>query len=119
MFLLYHLDVIEESRDLFLELSERYPVYILSNFQDGPFDKLVGANSFMRKARGMVVSGKVNMMKPELGIYRYLLDTYDLVAGECFFIDDLVENIEACWEVGMKGVVFDEGLGARGLCHNL
>ncbi len=102
----YHLDLIFETQDLFLELSETFPLYILSNFQDEPFDKLVSRNSFLRKAKGAVVSGKVQCMKPEPEIYAHLLHSYALNPKETLFIDDLEANIEACRAVGMKGIVF-------------
>lgn len=103
-----HLDVIEESKTLFLELTKTHPVYILSNFQDQPFDTLLDAHPFLKKAKGMVVSGKVNMMKPEKEIYHHLLDTHNIPAKTSFFIDDRAENIQACKDVGMNGIVFDD-----------
>lgn len=46
------------------------------------------------------------MVKPDPGIYLYLFQTYGLKPEECFFIDDLEDNIEAGRKLGMDGIVF-------------
>lgn len=101
-----HLDLIEDSKILFDTLCKTHDVYILSNFQDEPFDLLLRHYPFMNQAKGMVVSAKVNLAKPERAIYTHLLQTFNLDPSSCVFIDDREENIEACIEVGMKGIVF-------------
>ena len=101
-----HLIPIAETKALFLRCVDSHNVYILSNFQDKPFDRLLEAHPFLKKALGMVVSAKVNMMKPERGIYQYLLETYDLLPSDCLFIDDLDANIAAARKVGMHGIVY-------------
>lgn len=45
-------------------------------------------------------------------MYRYLFETYSLDPAECFFIDDLRENIEAGRALGMDGIIFDGDLDA-------
>ncbi len=102
-----HLDVIEGTRDLFLQLGKRFPLYLLSNFQAEAFDVLLQANPFLNQATGMVVSGQINMMKPEPEIYDYLLSTHNLNPSETVFIDDLAENIAAARVAGMHGIVFE------------
>ena len=46
------------------------------------------------------------MAKPDPAIYRYLFETFSLNPRECFFIDDLEENIEIGRSLGMDGLVF-------------
>ena len=55
---------------------------------------------------GIVFSAPVKMAKPDPEIYQYLFRTYGLNPKECFFIDDLEENIEAGKQLGMDGIVF-------------
>lgn len=102
----HHLRVIEGSKNIFLKLKQNYPVFILSNFQAKAFDQLLALNPFLKEADGFVVSGKLNMMKPEPEIYHHLLDSFNLIASETLFIDDLPENIEGCRSVGMQGILF-------------
>lgn len=55
---------------------------------------------------GIVFSAPVKMAKPDPAIYRYLFQTYGLNPEECFFIDDLKENIETGKKLGMDGIIF-------------
>jgi HAD superfamily hydrolase (TIGR01509 family) len=57
---------------------------------------------------GMVISGKVHMLKPNPEIYEYFLERYSLKAEECVFIDDRPENIVGAALVGIKGIVFKD-----------
>ena len=90
------------------ELKDKgYKVYLLSNYPSFIFEIHQKEKfSFLPYVDGKVVSGYVKMIKPELDIYQLLLDTYELNAEECVFLDDKPENIEAAIEIGMKGIVF-------------
>lgn len=46
------------------------------------------------------------MAKPEPEIYQYLFNRFDLKPEDCFFIDDLEENIKTGKFLGMDGIVF-------------
>lgn len=56
---------------------------------------------------GRIVSAECKLVKPQLEIYRLLLDTYCLKAEECLFIDDSPINVEAAVCAGLRGIVFD------------
>jgi FMN phosphatase YigB (HAD superfamily) len=104
----YHLDIVNGSKDIFNSLLENnYKVYLLTNFQDEPFDRLIETHPFLKKAHGEVVSAKVKMLKPEPEIYEHLLQKYQLVAEECVFVDDKKENIDAAQAMGIHGIVFE------------
>ncbi|MBO5031148.1 MAG: HAD family phosphatase [Lachnospiraceae bacterium] len=84
-------------------------VYLLSNY---PRDLFIlhtecGCFPFLDKVDGKVVSGFVQMVKPNADIYERLMKEYGLEASECVFIDDRAENIEAARALGMKGIVFE------------
>ncbi len=102
----YHLHLINGSRELFLTLKNRYPVYLLSNFQAVPYSKLREIHPFLYQADGAIISAHHNCMKPEPDIYHKLLSKYRLQAEECVFIDDLAENIAAAKTIGMSGIIF-------------
>jgi putative hydrolase of the HAD superfamily len=44
---------------------------------------------------GVVISCRVQLIKPEPAIYAYLLEQYGLEASQTVFIDDTVVNLEA------------------------
>ncbi len=100
------LPLLSGSQELFESLAKKYPIYLLSNFQDKPFEQLLQLHPFLHQAKGMVVSAKVKMMKPEDPIYNYLLQTHSLQASECLFLDDKKENIATAQKHGMHGIVF-------------
>lgn len=102
----YHLHLIDGSREIFLNLKQIYPMYLLSNFQAVPYSKLREINPFLYQADGAIISAHHQCMKPEAKIYHKLLEKYQLIPEETVFIDDLKENIDAAIKLGMKGIVF-------------
>ena len=83
-----------------------YRTYILSNFSGKAFRDCKEELDYVSKVDGAVISYRVNMIKPDPGIYRYLLDTYDINPQEAVFIDDNEENIEAAKKFGINTVLF-------------
>ncbi len=97
------------------ELKDKgYQVYLLSNYPSFAFELHVKHKfNFLPYVDGKIVSGYVKMIKPEPEIYQLLIQTYNLKAEECVFLDDKQENIEAAIEMGMKGIVFQSYEQAR------
>lgn len=54
----------------------------------------------------LVISAEVGAAKPEARIYQIALEQAQVRAEEAVFVDDVVDNIEACERVGMKGILF-------------
>ena len=82
-----------------------YRLYVLSNASSSfyrYFPRLVDPAYF----DGIVVSCDVHLIKPDIRIFRHLLDTYALKPEECFFIDDLEENVKGAQKAGIQGAVF-------------
>ena len=103
---IYHLNLINGTRALFLKLKKIYPIYLLTNFQAVPFSQLREMHPFLYQADGAVVSAHHQLMKPEPDIYQLLLSKFNLDPKETVFIDDLDANIEAARSFGIKGIVF-------------
>ncbi len=55
---------------------------------------------------GIVFSCRIQKVKPEPGIYEYLLREHGLDPAETVFIDDLKENLEAAAAFGIRTVQF-------------
>lgn len=82
-----------------------YRLYVLSNASNSfyqYFPRFAPLDYF----DGTVVSCDIHMIKPDVRIYRYLLDKYKLVPEECFFIDDMADNIAGAEKAGIRGSVF-------------
>ena len=56
---------------------------------------------------GEVISCETHTIKPEIEIYRTLLEEYALEASETMFIDDRKENVEAAATLGIIPFHFD------------
>lgn len=55
---------------------------------------------------GVVVSSDIHMIKPDAGIYQYILEKYHLIAQESLFVDDMEYNVEGAKAVGLHAEVF-------------
>ena len=44
--------------------------------------------------------------KPDLMIYKMVINQLQIPAEDCFFVDDLTENIEAARKIGMQAHQF-------------
>jgi HAD superfamily hydrolase (TIGR01509 family) len=81
-----------------------FKLYFLSNFPEDIFDELFEEYEFFRFFDGGIVSSKVKLSKPDIRIFKVLLEKYSLSAQECLFIDDIEINVRAADSVGMKGL---------------
>ena len=83
-----------------------YSIYLLSNASTRFAEVAKQYYSILNVFDGIVFSAPLKLAKPDPAIYRYLFDTYQLKPEECFFLDDLSENIAAGQALGMNGLVF-------------
>lgn len=89
-------------------LAEREtPLYALTNFSEEKYVETYERFAFFRRFSGVVVSGRVGLLKPDAAIYRLLLESYGLDPSSCFFIDDSAANVEAARNVGMHAARFE------------
>jgi 2-haloacid dehalogenase len=88
----------------------------LTNFNGETFDEVSQRFGFFRHFRGLTVSGRVGMVKPESGIFQRHIAAFDLVPQATLFIDDVAANVEAARDAGWQAVQF---LGPDRLRHDL
>jgi HAD superfamily hydrolase (TIGR01509 family) len=60
--------------------------------------------------RGIVISGEVQMMKPEPEVFAHLLEKYELRPEQSVFVDDLSANVDAAKRVGLHGILFKDAV---------
>lgn len=58
---------------------------------------------------GVLFSAEVKCMKPQKEIYAHFFNRFGLKPEECFFIDDLDNNIQGARDCGMDGYCFADG----------
>ncbi len=82
-----------------------YNVYLLSNATPRFFDRYqdIPALTLMD---GYFISALYKLLKPQKEIYEAFCNKFSLKPEECFFIDDMPQNIEGARNYGMKGHVF-------------
>src|SRR5262245_5357563 len=87
---------IQGTVDILAELrAKRTPLYALSNWSAETFPYALQRFEFLRWFDGLVVSGRIHLMKPDPRIYRHLLDTHRLRAEDLVFIEDAAANTSA------------------------
>lgn len=82
-----------------------YNVYLLSNATPRFFDNYLNIPA-MSLLDGFFISCVYKMLKPQREIYEAFCNKFSVKPEECFFIDDLPQNIEGARNSGMKGFVF-------------
>jgi len=83
-----------------------FDIYCLSNMPSPMYAHLRRRHTFWDVFRGIVVSGEIQLMKPEPEIYLHLLERFGLRAEESVFIDDMQVNIDAAKGVGLHAIRF-------------
>lgn len=82
-----------------------YNVYLLSNATPRFFDNYLNIPA-LSLMDGFFISCVYKMLKPQKEIYEAFCNKFSLNPEECFFIDDMPQNIEGAKNYGMKGFVF-------------
>lgn len=54
----------------------------------------------------MVISAEVKVAKPSAKIYQIALEQLEVSPSEAVFVDDFIENIEACQKLGIQAIHF-------------
>ena len=82
-----------------------YGIYLLSNasLRQHEYWPRIEASRFFD---GTLISADEGVIKPQPEIYRLILERFNLLAEECFFIDDVPANIEGALYCGIPGAVF-------------
>jgi putative hydrolase of the HAD superfamily len=103
-----------ETLELIRTLQRRgTPLYCLSNMPATIYTHLRQRHRFWDVFNGIVISGEVQMMKPEPEVFIHLLATFGLRAEESVFIDDLPANIESARQVGLHAICFKDAAQCR------
>jgi putative hydrolase of the HAD superfamily len=82
-------------------------VFVLSNMHIDSIDFIEQKYPIWEVFDGMVISSRIQMVKPELKIYQHLLEKFDLIIEKTIFIDDIPENLEAASMLGMRIIKFE------------
>jgi len=95
------------------------PLYCLSNMPATTFAYLKDRYGFWTAFRGIVISGEIQMLKPDRDIYEHLLGRYGLEPTNTVFIDDHPPNIAAAKALGLHTVWFRDARQCEGELETL
>ena len=105
---------IEQSVQVLSELKEKgVLLYILSNWSAETYPIAEKRFDFLSWFDGKVISGEAGIVKPDLEIYKLLIDRHDLNPNHTVFIDDREENIRAAESLGIHGIHFQNASKLR------
>lgn len=86
---------------------------VLSNMVTETLEYLRDHTEFIPLFDHTFFSCDINMVKPNPGIYEYILDRMKVPAADCIFIDDLEPNCIAAEKAGMKAIQFKSTAQAK------
>lgn len=84
----------------------KYKVYFLSNFHMLAFEYITKKYDFFNFFDGGIVSYREKLLKPEEGIYKRVIEEYQLNPVESIFIDDVQANIEGARKLNFETILF-------------
>jgi 2-haloacid dehalogenase len=87
-------------------LDKGHDVTMLTNFAADTFVEAQAMFPFLRKGRGVTVSGLVWLLKPEPEIYETHANSFGLEPAASLFIDDSAPNVAGAIAAGWNAVQF-------------
>ena len=83
-----------------------HDVTMLTNFAADTFSEARERFPFLKKPRGVTVSGEVGLIKPDRAIYDRHAATFGLEPSATIFIDDSQKNVDGAKAAGWQAVLF-------------
>jgi 2-haloacid dehalogenase len=84
-----------------------YALFGLSNWSAETFRRIRPRFSFFAWFDTIILSGEVQIIKPDPRIYAILLERVGRPAAECLFIDDSPANVAVAEQLGFKTIRFE------------
>jgi putative hydrolase of the HAD superfamily len=98
---------IQETIELIRSISDsNNRCFVLSNMHVASISYLEKQYKIWDMFDGIVISSRIQKVKPEIAIYEHLLSEYQLNASETIFIDDTSENLAAASSMGIQTIKF-------------
>ena len=94
---------IVKDRDIFRKINEKYQVKIIIATNHVFFIKDYIVNNLdIENIDDIIISAKINKIKPNKDFYEYILDKYNIKNNELLFIDDNIENIKSAESININ-----------------
>ena len=89
-------------------LSAGWDVTMLTNFAPDTFSECRARYPFLNESRGITVSGKIRLVKPDREIFEHHAKNFGLTPEATLFIDDTAVNVEGAKSAGWQAVQFTD-----------
>ena len=93
--------------------SSEHKLFVLSNMQFASIAYLEATHDIWNLFDGIVISCRIQKVKPEIEIYEHLLAVHQLNAIETVFIDDMSKNLAAASSIGIQTIKFEDPFQCR------
>lgn len=90
-----------------------HDVTMLTNFASDTFGEAQEKFPFLKRSRGVTVSGREKLIKPDRAIYDLHAATFDLDPAATLFIDDSQANVEGALAAGWQAIRFVDAAKLR------
>ena len=87
-------------------IADGHDVTMLTNFADDTFAEAQKRYEFLNAPRGVTVSARVGLIKPDAAIYETHSEAFGLDPSACLFIDDSPANVAGAQACGWQAVIF-------------
>ncbi len=115
------LSIPQEKLRLLIDLSHCYNLYLLSNTNElhweylSPWVFQCEGNDVRTCFKGIYLSFRMHLAKPDERIFRRMLEDAGICAGETLFVDDAEANCRAAASVGLQVAHYEPGRDLRDL----
>ncbi|MCU0983931.1 MAG: HAD family phosphatase [Acetobacteraceae bacterium] len=82
------------------------PLYALTNWSAETYPIAEELYDFLGLFRGVVVSGRIGLVKPDAAIYTHTIERFGVAPERTVFIDDSAKNVAGAAEVGLRALHF-------------
>ncbi len=89
-------------------LAAGHDVTGLTNFADDTFDVASERFAFLKRMRGITVSARVRLLKPDVAIFRRHAEKFGLEPAATLFVDDVMANVEGARAAGWNAEQFQD-----------
>jgi 2-haloacid dehalogenase len=98
---------ISGSVEILAELRDRgIPIYGLTNWSAESYPAALERFAFLRWFRGILVSGEVQVIKPDPRIFALLIERFAIEPQRAVYIDDVEANVAAARPFGIHAIHF-------------
>ncbi|MCG7506293.1 HAD family hydrolase [Mesorhizobium retamae] len=88
-------------------------VTMLTNFASDTFREAQERFTFLKRPRGVTVSGDIKLIKPDRAIYDHHVKSFGLQPAATLFIDDSQKNVDGAKDAGWQAVLFTDAATLR------